>query len=148
MTRFININQNQLITMEKEKETTTGRVTRCPVCGRYATKERVQKYEAKIAEQKGTLAEALKLIAALQEALKEAKKLTDTTRQAGEARQEEMQARINEMHKVICDQANHINHLTTEKIQMADSIGDLTVRLDKLEARNWWQRLLNIDIDD
>jgi DNA repair exonuclease SbcCD ATPase subunit len=134
MTRFININQNQLITMEKEKETTKGRVTRCPVCGRYATKERVQKYEA--------------LIAAHKEALAEAKKLTATTRQAGEARQEEMQARINEMHKVICDQANHINQLTSEKIQMADDIADLTVRLDKLEARNWWQRLLNIDIDD
>lgn len=130
--------------MEKEKETTKGRVTRCPVCGRYASKERVQNYE----EQKETLAEAKKLIVAQQEALKEAKKLTATTRQAGEARQEEMQARINEMHKVICDQANHINHLTSEKIQMADDIADLTVRLDKLEARNWWQRLLNIDIDD
>lgn len=130
--------------MEKEKETTKGRVTRCPVCGRYASKERVQKYE----EQKETLAEAKKLIVAQQEALKEAKKLTATTRQAGEARQEEMQARINEMNKVICDQANHINHLTSEKSQMADDIANLAASLDKMHARNWWQRLLNIDIDD
>ena len=115
--------------MEKQRKN----LTKCPVCGRFITAERVKSHNQVIDSLRHEIDDVKRNYERSQA---EVARLQKTIGQHDQT--------VSALHKTISDQAKHINGLNGEVEMYKHDAQRRGETIDKLLARSWWQRLRNI----